>query len=322
MVVQSGWVMISESDFDCAAGHGNTNDCVVAVIVTFRPERGALGSLIECLLSQVDSLVVADNGSDGVVQACLEGLPSGFSCYLDMGGNQGVAEALNRGVEMAFELGATHVVLFDQDSVPAQDMTAQLLSAHRDLEARGYRVATVGPQYADPRSGYVAPFLITKGLWLRPVRSATRSSPVEVDFVITSGALISRASWEAIGPMAGPMFIDYVDIEWGLRARLKGFVSYGLASARLSHSLGDRRMNFLGQSVPIHSPLRHYYQIRNPLWIYRQKGIPLNWKVVDGCRLLLRFAFNSTFVAPRLKNARYMFRGFLDGLAGRLGRRE
>jgi len=122
--------------------------------------------------------------------------------------------------------------------------------------------------------------------------------------------------------MAGPMFIDYVDIEWGLRARWKGFASYGVPAASLSHSLGDRRMKFLGQSVPIHSPLRHYYQIRNPLWLYRQPWIALNWKLVDAFRLLLRFAFNAIFVSPRLANLRYMSRGLLDGLAGRLGRLE
>lgn len=314
--------MTSDLDNDRGARRRNTDDRVVAVIVTFRPDLLALRRLIECLLPQVSGLVVVDNGSDDVAQAYLQELPSSFFSYMDMGENRGVAEALNQGVNMAFESGATHVMLFDQDSVPAEDMTLQLLFAHRQLETQGCRVATVGPQYVDPRSGYVAPFLVTKGLRLHPVCSPTPSLPVEVDFVITSGALISQASWVAIGSMAGPMFIDYVDIEWGLRARSKGFVSYGLASARLSHSLGDRRMDFLGQSVPIHSPLRHYYQIRNPLWIYRQKGIPLNWKVVDGCRLMLRFAFNSIFVAPRLKNIKYMFRGFLDGLAGRLGRLE
>jgi rhamnosyltransferase len=294
----------------------------VAIIVTFRPEAATLRRLVDALRPQVGGLVVVDNGSAGVARACLEGLPPAFASYLDMGENRGVAEALNRGAAAAFAAGASHVMLFDQDSLPAADMTARLLSACGELESQGRRVATVGPQYVDPLTGYVSPFVATRGLWLGPVAPGTPSSPVEVDFVITSGSLIPRASWDAVGPMAGPLFIDYVDIEWGLRARAKGFATFGVPAARLSHSLGDRRMNFLGLLVPIHSPLRHYYQIRNPLWLYRQPWIALNWKLVDAFRLLLRFVFKSVFVAPRLTNIRYMSRGLLHGLAGRLGRFE
>jgi rhamnosyltransferase len=306
----------------CDVAHERPDDRVVAIIVTFHPDPVALRRLVDSLLPQVDGLVVADNGSDGVANACLLELPPGFARCLDMGGNRGVADALNQGIEAAFASGASHVMLFDQDSLPAEDMTTQLLSAYRQLESQGCRVATVGPQYVDPRSGYVSPFVATKGLWLRRVEAPTPSTPVEADFLITSGSLISRESWAAIGPMAGPMFIDYVDIEWGLRARWKGFASYGVPAVRLSHSLGDRRMNFLGLSVPLHSPLRHYYQIRNPLWLYRQPWIALNWKLVDGFRLLLRFAFHAVFVPSRMANIRYMLRGLLDGLAGRQGRLE
>lgn len=314
--------MPTHSATTCDVARERQNDRIVAIIVTFHPNPMALRRLVDSLAPQVDGLVVADNGSDGVARSCLVELPSPFASYLDMGENRGVADALNQGIEAAFASGATHVMLFDQDSLPAEDMTTQLMSAYRRLESRGCRVATVGPQYVDPQSGYVSPFVATKGLWLRTVKAPTPSTPVEADFLITSGSLISRESWIAIGPMAGPMFIDYVDIEWGLRAKSKGFGSYGVPAVRLSHSLGDRRMNFLGLPVPLHSPLRHYYQIRNPLWLYRQPWIALNWKLVDGFRLLLRFAFHAVFVPSRTANIRYMLRGLLDGLTGRQGRLE
>lgn len=314
--------MTSQFDRARCVARERPDDRVVAIIVTFHPDPVALRRLVDSLLSQVDGLVVADNGSDGVAKSFLLGLSPLFASYLDMGENCGVADALNRGIEAAFASGASHVMLFDQDSLPAENMTTQLMSAYRHLESRGCRVAAVGPQYVDPQSGYVSPFVATRGLWLRTVESPTPLTPVEADFLITSGSLISRASWAAIGQMAGPMFIDYVDIEWGLRARWKGFASYGVPAVRLSHSLGDRRMNFLGLSVPLHSPLRHYYQIRNPLWLYRQPWIPLNWKLVDGFRLLLRFFFHAVVAPSRMANIKYMVRGVLDGLAGRRGRLE
>lgn len=292
---------------------------VFAVIVTYRPDQSALHRLIGRLSPQVSGIVIADNSSDALTAETLRRAAGDKGEYVAMGGNRGVAEGLNRGVSHACALGATHLLLSDQDSDPPHDMVALLLRALDSLQAQEVRVAAVGPSYVDPRSGYVAPFLRTRGLRLAVV-DAGQGEPVEVDFVITSGALVPVASWAAVGPMAGPMFIDYVDIEWGLRAKAVGYRSFGVPSARMMHSLGDRRMAFLGRSVPIHSPLRHYYQIRNPLWLYRQPWIPMHWKLVDGFRLLLRFVFNSVFVAPRLENFRCMLRGLVHGLAGRLGR--
>lgn len=290
---------------------------VVAVIVTYRPDVQDLKGLIASLLPQVDSIVVADNGSDASVAELLRVATAGRGCYLDMGGNLGVATALNRGAWMAFERGATHVLLSDQDSLPSPDLVAHLVAASVLLERHGQRVAAIGPRYVDPRSGYVSPFVVTRGLRLQTVNVATSGQPVEVDFVITSGSLISHETWLSVGPMSDVLFIDYVDIEWGLRARKMGYASYGLDSATLTHSLGDRRMAFLGKSVPIHSPMRHYYQIRNPLWLYRLPWIPLNWKVVDAFRLLLRFGFNVLFVEPRLENLRSMSRGLWHGVTRR-----
>lgn len=295
---------------------------VIAVIVTYRPSPTSLQSLLEILSGQVAGIVIADNGSEGVVDAALEQFDPAFAVRIDLGSNLGIAAAINRGADVAFMRGATHVLLSDQDSAPSASMVAVLLGALNALDSQGVKVATVGPRYVDRRSGYSAPFLRTVGLRLVPVEAAMPDAPVEVDFVITSGSLVSAESWTAIGPMVDDLFIDYVDIEWGLRARARAYLSFGIVGTEMGHSLGDRRMDFLGRSVPIHSPLRHYYQIRNPLWLYRQPWIPFNWKLVDGFRLLLRFAFNSAFVSPRIDNIRYMFRGLLDGLAGRLGRFE
>ncbi len=292
---------------------------VFAVIVTYRPDHAALNRLIGRLSPQVSGIVIADNSSDAETAETLQRAAGNEGEYVSMGDNRGVAEGLNRGASHACARGATHLLLMDQDSDPPDDMVQLLLHALDSLQAQEVRVAAVGPRYVDPRSGYVAPFVRTQGLRLAMVDSDQDES-VEVDFVITSGALVPVASWAAIGPMAGPMFIDYVDIEWGLRARAVGYRSFGVHAARMGHSLGDRRMAFLGQSVPIHSPLRHYYQIRNPLWLYRQSWIPMHWKLVDGFRLLLRFVFNAVFVAPRLENFRCMLRGLIHGLAGRLGR--
>ncbi|MGE0800669.1 MAG: glycosyltransferase family 2 protein, partial [Lautropia sp.] len=158
-----------------------------------------------------------------------------------------------------------------------------------------------------------------EGLHLRRCRCIADSDIVEVYYLIASGSLIPRATLEAVGTMAEALFIDYVDIEWGLRARRLGFRSYGVCGAKMSHDLGDEPIRFLGRALPLHSPLRHYYHFRNAVWLYRSSGLPLGWKIVDGYRLLLKYGFYCLFAKPRLQHCRMMSRGIRDGLLGRLG---
>jgi rhamnosyltransferase len=120
--------------------------------------------------------------------------------------------------------------------------------------------------------------------------------------------------------MLEDLFIDYVDIEWALRAKHNGFQSFGVANAFMSHSLGDAPIFFLGKPYPARSPLRHYYMFRNGVWLYRQSYLPLNWKIVDAWSLTLKFFFYCLFASPRITHLRMMLRGVVHGLTGRMGR--
>jgi len=122
--------------------------------------------------------------------------------------------------------------------------------------------------------------------------------------------------------MREDLFIDYVDIEWGLRARHQGFQSYGVCSAYMRHSLGDHPINFFGKNIPLHSPLRHYYHFRNAVLLYREAWVPLNWKLVDGWRLCLKYVFYSLFAKPRMAHWRMMTLGLWHGLKGKTGKLE
>ncbi len=88
----------------------------------------------------------------------------------------------------------------------------------------------------------------------------------------------------------------------------------------MEHSLGDEHVSFIGKQIPLHSPLRHYYLVRNGFWLYKQKGLPLNWKFVDGYRMLVRICFYTLFAKPRSKHFSMMMRGLFHGLRSRMGR--
>lgn len=291
---------------------------LAAIIVTYNPDRKDLIELLDAVVSQVRLVLVVDNGSKDDVSCVIadSGTPNSH-CYC-LGSNLGVAEAINYGIDKANTFGTTHVVLFDQDSLPAADMVERLFDNYRNMLEQGIKVAAVGPRYTDPRSDNPPPFIRLEGL--RLVRAdCAGSAPVPVDYLVSSGCLIGVQSINEIGLMQTSLFIDYVDVEWGLRAGSKGYQSFGICDAYMQHKLGENPFTLFGRNIPLHSPLRHYYHFRNAVWLYRQSWVPLAWKIVDGYRLVLKYVVYSLFTDQKLAHWRMMTRGLWHGLTGKMG---
>lgn len=292
-----------------------------AIIISYHPDLSKLERLLSAVSLQVQGVVVVDNGSSESVVAWLQSgrLPLHVR-VISLGENQGIARAQNEGISAARNDGADYVILFDQDSVPAPDMVAQLMAAAERQAARGIKVGGVGPNYLDSRQGNPPPFIKVSGLRVHRQLCATPDAVVEVDYLIASGCLIPMSTIDDVGGMLDELFIDYVDIEWGLRAKTKGFQSFGVCGAMMAHDLGDEPIDFLGKRYPLHSPLRHYYHFRNAVWMYRQGRLPIYWRLADGWRLLLKFGFYTLFAKPRLQHLKMMTKGVFHGFIGRMGR--
>jgi rhamnosyltransferase len=292
-----------------------------AVVVTYHPDRERLSALLEVLASQATATVVVDNGSEPEIVSWFKQEEAAGRIHLCLlGENRGVATAQNRGMEVARELQSDYVVLFDHDSLPAPAMIPRLIEAAEKQKAEGWKVASVGPRYVDPRQNNPPPFIRVVGLRLERRTCASPDSVVEVDYLISSGCLIPMETIGAVGSMREDLFIDYIDIEWGLRAKAHGYQSFGVCGAEMFHSLGEDPIPFLGKKFPSHSPRRHYYHFRNAIHLYKEPWVPLNWKLVDGCKLIKKFGFYSLFGKPRLDHFRMMIKGITHGLRGKTGR--
>jgi rhamnosyltransferase len=271
-------------------------------------------------LPQVSGVVVVDNGSAESVLVWLEAYPATVPLVtIPLYGNQGIAAAQNVGIEYAKQQQADYVILFDHDSLPASDMVAKLLAVAEAKAAAGVNVAAVGPRYLDERQDNPPPFIQVVGLRVIKQPCICGDSVVDVNYLIASGCLMPMRALDAVGYMHEELFIDYVDIEWGLRARSKGFESFGACGALMGHDLGDEPFVFFGKKYPHHSALRHYYHFRNAVWMYRQPWLPLHWKLADAWRLLLKYGFYTLFAKPRHQHWWMMTKGVWHGLTGRMG---
>ncbi len=290
------------------------NDKTLAVVVAYRPDAHLLGRLLHALAPQVQGGVVINNGSDlPLADAALAQL--GFEVR-HLGDNLGVAAALNQGFRWALDRGADFIISFDQDSEPAADMVARLLRAHAALAAAGRQVGALGPQQVDRRSGRVAD-AFAPVRWRHHRVQPQPGQVLEVDHLITSGCLVPAAAWRHAGPMLEPLFIDYVDIEWSLRARARGLALFVVGGALLQHALGDGVHHWRGRQVAKHSPLRHYYLVRNGLWLQKLPYIPWSWKLPNLVALAKKFVFFSLASRPRGAHIRAMLRGIWAGLTGK-----
>jgi rhamnosyltransferase len=287
---------------------------VIAVVVTYQPDLDVLARLLDALVRQVDLTCVVDNGSLSNVSSCADRFSPRQVTVIRLDRNMGIAFAQNRGIEFAREQKAQFVLLMDQDSLPEDGMVQKLLWAAIKKNA-----GAVGPRYQDPRHENPPPFIRIRGLRLERLACPAPHAVVQVDYLISSGCLIPMTVLDRVGGMREEFFIDYVDIEWGLRARRLGYQCYGVCSARMSHCLGYDPIEFFNMKFPLHSPLRHYYHFRNAVLLTKERWTPGNWKRVNGWRMCLKYLFYSLFARPRLEHWRMMTLGVLHGLQGRTG---
>ncbi|MGH8182237.1 MAG: glycosyltransferase family 2 protein [Rhodanobacteraceae bacterium] len=286
--------------------------------MTYRPDLTVLAEQLAVLAAQVARIVVVDNASsDPRLRDVCTAHPG--VTLLAQPENQGLARALNAGIAHTRKLDdVSHVLLMDQDSVPAQDMLRNLRAALARLTG-DRKVAAVGPCFHDEREAADAPFVRIRFPFNHKLRCDGRCSELRCDFLITSGCLIPLAVLDAVGGMDDALFIDNVDLDWCFRATAAGYALYGVCAARMRHSLGTARHRVPGvpRGVVVHAPRRLFYMMRNRVLLYRRAYTPGRWVAQDLPRLVVKFLLFSLLIAPRRKNLRCMLAGLRAGIVGR-----
>lgn len=284
------------------------------VVVFYRPDSNCVRRANR--YSQYGHTIVVDN-TESVSTAMDLGLDPGV-IYVANGRNLGIGTAINQGVQRAIDDGCANALIFDQDSEPSAELLVGLPKLVAAAVARGQAVAVVGPAYDDVRLGGVAPFVRFGYVKLARVPPVGEEL-IDVDFLISSGSCVNLAAWHAVGPMEEDLFIDFVDLEWCIRARSKGYAVLGAPQLRLAHELGGEPVMVFGRPYPSHSPLRHYYLFRNAVALIKRRYVPWSWKSTELVKFPFRLAIYGLFLRPRLSHLRMAVLGIWHGLTGRMG---
>ena len=278
---------------------------VAAVVVLYHPDHQVIET-IQSLSVQVENVVVVINAASDEVLKSIKKIIN--VALIQNSSNIGLATALNKGLEYSFgELQADFVQLFDQDSNPPLDFTQQLLQEF--INSKEFELACIGPKLIDLKGG--------------DSKYEKNNSQVNIQYprsIPTSGTLISKEAFTKVGAMMDALFIDGIDHEWCFRAYSKGLVVKVSDAVQMEHNMGDVGLNYFGQYKPIHqSSVRHYFIVRNAIYLSFLSYIPLSWRMVELIKTIRRifvYAFVST---NRLQSIRLMVKAICDGVCKKLG---
>lgn len=290
---------------------GSASWRICALIVGFHPDEAFWDRVLK-IDGQVEGTVIVDNGSAPPILSRLPNLASGRRIHvIENPQNLGIGTALNQGLAYATEQGYTHGLLFDQDTEPFQHLVSsirQAASGRADLE----RVAVIGINSLDGS--------LRRRLYRFPPGDPAAR---EVDTVVTSGSLVSLQIAARLGHFREELFIDFVDDEYCLRARSKGFKILLIPEPLAVHVLGSPKIHRLPWrtiGTSNHAAIRRYYMTRNHVvlvkeYAFREPGWVLRSLYARLKSLFLLLLFDD----DRLLKMRFMWRGLIDGMAGRMG---
>lgn len=292
---------------------------ISAIVVTYHPDFAHLAVFIPELCKQFEEVVLVDNGTGNSNFKHMIGAISDQVDVVLNDDNLGIGAAQNIGIRRALLNEATHVIVFDQDSMVSLGFRKHLIAAENTLKQKGAGVAAVGPRLIDQATGITIPLVTFAHGFKRRLSMTASDQIVECFSLLSSGTLMSRESLEVVGLMREDLFLEYVDVEWGARARSKGLRCYGVGAATLFHNLGDQRLKIGPIIVPLHSPLRHYYTMRNAVAMQKNAVFPLYWKLYDIIRTVRGFILFASVSPPRLKQVKFMLHGLYHGIIGKSG---
>ena len=247
-------------------------------------------------------------GNNGIKDQYLKKMEIESNMYiLGEGVNIGLAAALNKCINFFIDsINVRSVILFDQDSKPKIELPIELEKSFKLLRSNA-NPACVGPYLIDRK-------MTGKSSLLNAERF------MNVETIATSGTYISTDVLRMVGLMKEELFIDCIDHEWCFRASSLGYEIYVDLKNTMSHDMGESGMNFFGSYKPIYkSPVRHYYIVRNCIYMLGLNYVPFWWRFKECFKLIRRILFYLIFSNRRIATLINVFRAVFHGLSGKLG---
>ena len=275
---------------------------------------------VECVRSLLQGnrgmeVIVVDNGStDGSAETLRNAFP-GLEVLVNEE-NLGYVKGVNAGIRRALEIGATHVLLMNNDAVASPGMAEVLMKAFDDLP----RAGVVGPKifyYGTERMWFNGGhFNHTLGLSTHPLMDLMDDGgdqSRQVDFITGCAMMVRSEVFLDIGLFDEDFEIYAEDLDLCLRARERGYeiwlVPQAMAEHKVSLSTGVVGSNLM-------TPYRSYYYGRNMLMLVRKRkrGSSFATCFLGQTFVLLPYYFMLMGMQRASGSFRHYLRGYVQAL--------
>lgn len=283
---------------------------IYSVIVCYEPTEDIF-VLISSLIKQNVYPIIIDNSENNYLDF------DTINCvYKRLGENVGIAQAQNIGIDLALAQGADAIVFFDQDSTISDDLICCLYEPIKLREA----VISV-PIYRNPSGNFFYQIVKCNRLgWRRKIIPHTEMSNFHTNIAISSGSMIKSELFNIVGKMDTDLFIDHVDTEWFLRASDKGYNALVITNAVMNHTIGDNLLNLRFMKIPIHSPARRYYRVRNSFKLLTYAHVPKLLAIRESVFSIIHQILIVIYCPNKLDYMKFFFKAIKDFLKGNMGK--
>jgi rhamnosyltransferase len=288
---------------------------IASIMVTYNPESDVVGNA-KAITKSCKELIIIDNGSKSETLKNVQLLENETNITIIYNKqNMGLGYALNQGIQYILdsqELKQVEwIATFDQDSKVDNRYFEGMLSTYEKFSNKEI-VAILAPNWVEQK--------ITSS-----EQSISKSTELlqEQKTVITSGSLVKKRVFSEIGLFEENYFIDFLDHEFCLRARSKGYKIFIVPDVSMVHNLGNTvQHKLLGSTVMAtnHNYIRRYYITRNRIYTYRKFfKTEKEWIKEDFTATAKEFIIIFLFEKDKLKKLKSMITGTLDALRGKKG---
>ncbi|MCV3216723.1 glycosyltransferase family 2 protein [Plectonema radiosum NIES-515] len=303
-----------------------TENYNVAAYITAYEDPEAVRLCVEAINSQsfpVQKILIVDNSH----QKPISGLDGNNAIIKYCPENIGIALGLSWAITWAIEQDYDFLWAFDQDSIIETECLIKLLSIYKNHQKDNYLIGIIAPTAVDLRNNQIIEGAIFQRDRFVGCKASNEVQPYECDSPITSGSLISIRAAKTISPPIAELFIDGVDLDYGLRLVQKGFHNLIVPDAIMHHNFGNPiKAKFFSRELTVqkYSALRHYYICRNHTYLsirYAQR-----WYSLTSCMRRMKYMIYSIVLIWLYDSEHKALKtwacilGTCHGLIGRLGK--
>lgn len=225
--------------------------------------------------------------------------------------NGGLAKAINHCVDVAISDKVDILVYFDQDSLINIDLINNLFYSYIELEKKYSNTFVLGPQ----------PIMTDGGNYPIKLKNNLENNIYEATEIITSGMTFNPQNVKNIGYFDEDLFLDMVDFEICWRAHSEGMLILVDKDIKMPHEVGINTIRLPFKILPISSPIRNYYQMRNILYLalfkHKKNKLTLFYYLL---RRFVNVCINMIYADSRRQRLRYNLLGIKHALLKSMGK--